>query len=519
MSDTPSISLAATAPFRLGTSEVRPATREITGPGGREILEPRVMQVLVLLANHPDEVVTRDQMIDACWDGRIVGNDAINRTIGVIRRVAETVGGGAFQVETVVKVGYRLTEAGAASAEDRSAPPVGLTAWQPDRRTVFSTLVAGVAGAAGLAWWQWRRSDPVAALRAEGLQDARAGTSEGTARGLALVREAAVRAPDDPESWGALALARLHANYFNSGERARTQARAAQADAAQADARRALRMDSANISAQAALAMALPPFGNWLASENALRAVLAQDPDQHEMCVWLSRMLARVGRTHDALGALDPVERDIQHNASALYWQSYLMWAVGRTADGDRVIDRALRLWPRAYQVWFSRFWTYAYSGRADAALRMVADTSARPPGIPEWNFALIRFSARALGSRLAPDVDAAQAAIVAAAQKGTGFGEIGVELLSELGRLDAAFDIARRYFFMGDAVATRVRYSHEQGAYSDRSRLNTRFLFTPPTANLRADPRFAAMVTYLGLDDYWQRSATQPDFRRRDLN
>src|SRR4051794_11189522 len=67
------IQLARERPFRLGAVEVRPATREVVGPDGREVLEPRVMQVLVALARAGGETVTREDLTESCWEGRIVG--------------------------------------------------------------------------------------------------------------------------------------------------------------------------------------------------------------------------------------------------------------------------------------------------------------------------------------------------------------------------------------------------------------------------------------------------------------
>ncbi|MEJ0023702.1 MAG: winged helix-turn-helix domain-containing protein [Alphaproteobacteria bacterium] len=61
------VSLAHAAPFSLGPLSVRPATREVQSAGGRVVLEPRVMQVLVALARAKGEVVTRDDLIAACW--------------------------------------------------------------------------------------------------------------------------------------------------------------------------------------------------------------------------------------------------------------------------------------------------------------------------------------------------------------------------------------------------------------------------------------------------------------------
>src|SRR3990170_1957445 len=71
------IDLAHIQPFRIGDVEVRPATREVLGGDRREVLEPRVMQVLVTLAGARGEILSRDDLIDACWSGRAVTDDAI----------------------------------------------------------------------------------------------------------------------------------------------------------------------------------------------------------------------------------------------------------------------------------------------------------------------------------------------------------------------------------------------------------------------------------------------------------
>jgi adenylate cyclase len=117
------IDLAHEAAFDIGAITVRPSTREALAGDRREVLEPRVMQVLVALARRRGFVVSRNDLINACWGGRAVGEDAINRCIAAVRRLAQAHGG--FSVETVVRVGYRLTEtlsAQAPPAVDAAAP-------------------------------------------------------------------------------------------------------------------------------------------------------------------------------------------------------------------------------------------------------------------------------------------------------------------------------------------------------------------------------------------------------------
>ena len=115
--------LAHQAAVSIGSMELRPSTREATWPGGREVLQPRVMQVLVALTAASGRVVSRDDLIADCWDGRIVSDDAINFVISQVRKLAGRTG--AFEVETIPRVGYRLVACGLKElgAEIPLAPP------------------------------------------------------------------------------------------------------------------------------------------------------------------------------------------------------------------------------------------------------------------------------------------------------------------------------------------------------------------------------------------------------------
>ena len=103
------INLAAQAPIRLGALTVKPALRQVVHDGGRdEILQPRVMQVLVALIRADGQILTRDDLVASCWRGVVVGEDAITRVIGSLRRLSERIGADVFKLETITRVGYRL---------------------------------------------------------------------------------------------------------------------------------------------------------------------------------------------------------------------------------------------------------------------------------------------------------------------------------------------------------------------------------------------------------------------------
>jgi len=103
------IDLAREPDLRLGPALVRPSLSEVVAAGQTVRLQPRVMQVLVALARADGEVVSRDELLASCWGGLAIGDDAINRCIGRLRRLSEEEAPGAFTIGTLPRIGYRLS--------------------------------------------------------------------------------------------------------------------------------------------------------------------------------------------------------------------------------------------------------------------------------------------------------------------------------------------------------------------------------------------------------------------------
>ena len=96
------IQLAHEPDIRIGKTVLRPASRTISVAGQRRTLEPRVAQLLVALAKRPGTVLSRDDLVDLCWGGRFVGEDAVNRCVAKARRATAAT---AIRIETVPRVG------------------------------------------------------------------------------------------------------------------------------------------------------------------------------------------------------------------------------------------------------------------------------------------------------------------------------------------------------------------------------------------------------------------------------
>jgi DNA-binding winged helix-turn-helix (wHTH) protein/Flp pilus assembly protein TadD/TolB-like protein len=155
------ISLAGEASRRLGPLTIEPALRRVAHDDGREeFVEPRVMQVLLALLRADGSTLSRDELVFACWDGRIVGDDAINRVLSRLRRIAEGIGEGSFRIETLTRVGYRLMregqEATKAGRRRRRLSAIPMTA----AAALLLVLLAGSL----LAWGRWNRTPAIPSI-------------------------------------------------------------------------------------------------------------------------------------------------------------------------------------------------------------------------------------------------------------------------------------------------------------------------------------------------------------------
>ena len=79
--------------------------------------------------------------------------------------------------------------------------------------------------------------------------------------------------------------------------------------------------------------------------------------------------------------------------------------------------------------------------------------------------------------------------------------------------RLDDAYAIIDAYFFDRGFRIAGQRWSKEQGIYAVRGDRYSYMLFSHNMEAVRADSRFASLTKDIGLDAYWRRSGTKPDY------
>jgi len=146
-------------PLRIGEWAVDPSVNRIYRGSESRKLEPKVIDVLVYLAERSGQVVTREELETSIWAGTVVTYDTVTGAIQKLRRALGDQPRQPRYIETLAKRGYRLmVPASPLAKTDTSTmgerfpanrdvvPRRGLRPWAP---VLFGALVL----VATLAWW------------------------------------------------------------------------------------------------------------------------------------------------------------------------------------------------------------------------------------------------------------------------------------------------------------------------------------------------------------------------------
>lgn len=513
------IDLSRCEDFALGAVTIRPSSREIVNGAIVEMVEPKAMQVLVALAGQPGRVVSRDDLVEQCWSGRVVGDDAVNRVIGKLRRAAEGAAAGAFRIETIPRIGFRLltgipVEPSPLSAPNRTVDPVAAPRRSVPRGVAVSVALAIGASAIGVVALRPTSADQrtvpptpplpaaVSDLETRGLSAMFENSPEQTAEGVAYLRRAAALAPARAPVWGSLAMGYvLSLGWTPPSERAVVAARVRDAAA------HALAIDPAEPRAAAALVSLAPTFGHWGAKAQQLQtATRRARPENGPLQYQTVQFLIDIGRTRDAL----PRVEQLAKFSPLVPWiqaaRIDLLAANGRYDDADRAAEEARALWPRDRLIWFTRFDLAAFGGQPDRALAMAADRSAWPKQTSPDEIALAARTVRAMVGRNPAEIDALLDVYRSTTGRGQAHAERAMRAAAALDRPAAAMDFARSLYNEGLMTEPRATLLPRVGLADDAER-PTAALFLPPMQRLWTQPDFLPLLARIGFVDFWRRT------------
>src|SRR5262245_50408026 len=112
--------LALAEGFRLGDWSVDPAGNQLSRDSEIVRISPRATRVLLVLAQRPGRVVSREELLATCWASGFVGEEVLTHAVSELRRALGDDRRAPHYIETVSKSGYRLV---APVREPDGAPP------------------------------------------------------------------------------------------------------------------------------------------------------------------------------------------------------------------------------------------------------------------------------------------------------------------------------------------------------------------------------------------------------------
>lgn len=94
--------------FYLGDWQVEPSSNTLRLGKFKRTIEPKAMDVLLLLCQQAGEVVSADDIVRQCWPNSPVGDNPIHKTITQLRKALDDKASDPLFIETIRKRGYRV---------------------------------------------------------------------------------------------------------------------------------------------------------------------------------------------------------------------------------------------------------------------------------------------------------------------------------------------------------------------------------------------------------------------------
>jgi len=147
----------------IANCEIDIGRHEFRSGGVTVKLEPQVFDLIVLLARNPGRLISRDELVEAIWHGRVVSDSAIDARIAAARKALGDDGRRQSVIATVPRRGIRMV-ADVVSAEAQSTPSLPIvtatkaqTTEQADPRVRFARSADGTR----IAWTRTGSGPPM----------------------------------------------------------------------------------------------------------------------------------------------------------------------------------------------------------------------------------------------------------------------------------------------------------------------------------------------------------------------
>jgi len=150
--------LAGPEALRIGEWVANPADDSLTRGEEKLKLEPRMMRLLMRLAQTPGQVVSQEQLLESVWTGLVVGPASVYQSVSQLRKVFGDLDATPAYIETVARKGYRLI-APVTRVDEPPPAPAPVPIRPPARRRWLIPVSAGFVALLA-AWFAFRGGSP-----------------------------------------------------------------------------------------------------------------------------------------------------------------------------------------------------------------------------------------------------------------------------------------------------------------------------------------------------------------------
>ncbi len=307
--------------FHANEWRVDPQLNTISGNGQSVRLEPKVMAVLVHLANHAGNVVLKEDLLQAVWPQRFVSDEVLTTAIFELRKALGDKARNPRFIQTIPKRGYCFIAAVRDEAiadkppSSRTASPP-TTAWRPIEIGLAVSAIAllvvtfgiwkigalhpsssqsgGAAPTESAASSTSRAEAHAAYLRGREFSNAR--TEEGFQKAIIQFERAIQLSPYEARAHAGLAdvYSLMVSHNYLRPEEGFTKAKVA--------ASQAVQLDEQSAEAHAALGLVKLAYEwDWTGAEEEFQRALALDPAYPAAHIGRSWLLWASGRLEEAL--------------------------------------------------------------------------------------------------------------------------------------------------------------------------------------------------------------------------
>lgn len=395
--------------YRFGRHELDLVRGELRTDGVPVALEPRVYALLCLLVAARDRLVSRDELIERVWDGRVVSETALSTCVKSLRRALGDDGRTQRYVRTVHGRGLRFVAEVASRVEASSPAPASNSmdiarGGRPSLAVLPFTPLGAIAEPyavlpdalpqeviAALACLRWlfviargssfrfRERDPdiVAIGRALSVRYVVSGTVEGDARGVVVTCELA-DASDGGLVWSERSTATFDTLPALRAHFVTHIVNALEVQIPLYEAQRARLTDPANVDAWAHYHLGLQHGWRFNRHDNAIAAAcfdraLARDPEfararagRSFTCFQSAFLRYSNDPAGEARAAREAAERAVALDAAdpfANFTLGRSLWLEGDLAGSLVWLERATLLSPNYAQGLYARGWAQTLAG------------------------------------------------------------------------------------------------------------------------------------------------------------